>query len=250
MSWPEPEINAALARRLMSLVDLTSLNDTDTEASLPALFEKAQNALGHVASVCVLPRFAGLAKAAFTGTPVRVCTVANFPAGTASVESVLRDINAALEAGADEIDVVFPYTRYLTGDHTAAHDFVETCKAACGEQAILKAILETGALGAAAVIEEASAVVIDAGADFIKTSTGKIAVGATPTAATAMLTVIQQTLTQTGRQVGFKASGGIREVKDAARYLVLADEVLGKAHVTPATFRIGASLLVDRLLEV
>jgi deoxyribose-phosphate aldolase len=234
----------------MSFVDLTSLNDTDTEVSLPALFEKAQNALGHVASVCVLPRFVGLAKAEFAGTPVRVGTVANFPAGTTALESVLIEINAALSAGADEIDVVFPYARYLAGEQTVAHDFVEACKAACGEQATLKVILETGALGATAVIEEASAAVIDAGADFIKTSTGKIAAGATPAAAIAMLNVIQQTLAQNGKQVGFKASGGIREVQEAAHYLVLADERLGRAHVTPATFRIGASLLVDRLLQV
>ena len=241
--------NEALMRRLMPLIDLTSLNANDTEATLVLLFEKAQNQYGHVASVCVMPDFVRLARIQFQNKPVRVGTVVNFPHGLSSIDTVLIEINDAIEKGAQEIDMVFPYTDYLSGDRASSITFVKACKASCGHQAILKVILETGVLKEKAFIESVSVDAIMAGADFIKTSTGKMGVGATMDAAEVMLSVIKRLTPNIKRTIGFKVSGGIREIKDATAYVELADKIMGQNWVGPGTFRIGASQLVDRLLE-
>lgn len=241
--------NPALMQRLMSLIDLTSLNDTDTEANLAPFFEKAKNPFGHVAAVCVCPAFMRLAATQFANTPIKVGTVANFPEGTAPLESVLIDIGRTLQDGAQEIDIVFPYQRYLSGERQYAHTFVESCKAVCGDDVTLKVILETGALGDPAIIADASYDVLSAGADFIKTSTGKILEGASLDAAATMLLVIKHMSTQLKRRIGFKASGGIRDIQQAAQYVELADQIMGRDWVKPATFRIGASRLVDEILN-
>jgi len=241
--------NLALAQRLYSLIDLTSLNEDDTEASIVALCQKAQSALGHVAAVCVYPAFVSLAATNFARTNVKIATVANFPAGDASLEDVLIEINDCLLDGASEVDVVFPYARYLAGEQHYAHHFVQACKAACGDQALLKVILETGALIDPAIIADASYTALAAGADFIKTSTGKIAEGASLEAAAVMLMVIKHTEPQVKHSLGFKAAGGIRTLQQAAQYVALADQIMGRHWVTPATFRIGASQLVEVLLS-
>lgn len=241
------EIDMALKRRIYSLLDLTSLNDNDTESSVSFLCEKAQTPLGHVAAVCVYPRFVPLVAATFAGTSVKVATVANFPGGSESLENVLAEINQSLRAGAQEIDVVFPYERYLAGETKYAHQFVSVCKAACGDHVKLKVILETGALNDLAIIADASYEVLAAGADFIKTSTGKISEGATLEAAATMLLVLKHVESQVKRHLGFKAAGGIRTIEQAAQYIELADRIMGRAWVTPDTFRIGASKLVNEL---
>lgn len=238
----------ALLRRIYSLIDLTSLNDNDTEASISSLCSKAQTALGHVAAICVYPQFVPLAAANFTGTAVKTATVVNFPEGDSSLETVLAEISQCLQAGAQEIDVVFPYRRYLAGEQQYAHQFVNVCKAACGDNVKLKVILETGALMDPAIIADASYEAFAAGADFIKTSTGKISEGATLEAAATMLLVIKHTEPQIKHRLGFKVSGGIRSIEQAAQYIELADRIMGGNWVTPATFRIGASKLVDELL--
>lgn len=231
----------AICQRIVSFIDFTTLNESDTTESVAAFFEKAKTDYGHVAAVCVFPQFVRLAATQFDKSPIKVATVANFPSGNHKLESVLIEIGSALEDGAQEIDVVFPYERYLAGEQHYAHTFVESCKAVCGEKVLLKVILETGALSDPAIIADACFDVLAAGADFVKTSTGKIAEGATLDAAATMLLVIRHMLPQLKRKAGFKVSGGIRTLEQAAQYVQLADNILGRDYVTPATFRIGTS---------
>lgn len=242
------EVTPEWRRRLYGMVDLTSLNETDTEASIASFGEKAISPLGHVAAVCVYPDFVRQMAAQFADSPVRVATVVNFPEGNDSLETVLVQIGRAIQDGANEIDVVFPYMRYLAGEQHYCQSFITACKAACGESVHLKVILETGALLGPAMIADVSFDALSAGADFIKTSTGKIPEGATLEAAATMLLVIRHVEQQLGRRLGLKVSGGIRSIQQAASYVMLADQIMGKSWVTPETFRIGASKLVDELL--
>jgi len=243
------ESSIPLLQRLLKLIDLTRLNDNDTESDIAAFLEKAELPLGHVAAVCLYPQFVRLAHAQFVGTNVKVATVANFPEGSSSLESVLLEIGGALEDGAEEIDVVFPYLRYLAGEQQYARAFVAACKAACGENVTLKVILETGVLQDPAIIADAALDALTSGADFIKTSTGKIAEGATLEAAATLLLVIRHALPQLKRTVGIKISGGVRDIQQAMQYVQLAENVMGHDWVSPATFRIGASKLVDEIMR-
>lgn len=240
-------VDMALKRRLYSLLDLTSLNENDTEAGIAAMLEKADTYLGHVAAVCLYPPFVPLAVNRLAGTSIKTATVVNFPEGSSSLDDVLAEINTSLQSGAQEIDLVFPYNRYLAGEQHYTHQFIATAKAACGD-ATLKIILETGALVDAAIIADAAYTALAAGADFIKTSTGKIAEGATLEAAATMLLVIRHTEPQVKHRLGFKVSGGVRTIEQAAQYVQLADRIMGRDWVTPQTFRIGASKLADELL--
>lgn len=242
------DVTPALKQKLMGLIDLTSLNEADTDSSVMALFEKAHNVLGHVAAVCINPSFVSLAATQFNGSPIKVATVINFPHGDHSLDVVLAEISRALQSGAQEIDVVFPYERYLAGERQYIRTFVEACKAACGHAVTLKVILETGALSDLAIIADASYDVLAAGADFIKTSTGKIAEGATLEAVATMLLVIKHIQTQLHHPVGLKVSGGVRTIEQAAQYLALAESVLGASWIGAEQFRLGASQLVDALL--
>lgn len=229
-------------QKIMRLIDLTSLNDTDTESSLIPFLSKAHNPLGDVAAICVYPKFLRFVAAS---SSIKIAAVVNFPHGTDALESVLIEINQAIQDGAKEIDLVFPYRRYLAGDRDFACDFIRACKAACGKTIVLKVILETGALLDLNVIADASRDAFLAGADFIKTSTGKIPAGATLEAAAVMLLVAKAM----NDQKGVKISGGIKSVEQAAEYLILAERILGKNGVTPKVFRLGASRLVDELLR-
>lgn len=244
------ESGEALHRRLYSLSDLTSLNESDTEASIASFCEKAQSSLGHVAGVCVYPRFIRQVAAQFAGSPIKAVTVANFPQGVKTLETVLVQIGSALQDGAEEVDVVLPYERYLAGERKYTQNFVTTCKAACGEKVRLKVILETSALGDPAIIADAAYDALAAGADFIKTSTGKTGQGATLDAAATILLVIKHALPQLDRPAGLKVAGGIRDIEQAAHYVELADRIMGREWVTPANFRIGNSQLVDKLLAL
>lgn len=242
-------INPVLLQQLFSVIDLTSLNDNDSEDDMINLFAKTQSPLGYVSAVCIPQRFVRLAVTQFSGTPVKVATVANFPEGSSSLEDVLIEINQALQNGAQEIDVVFPYARYLAGERQYTHNFITACKAACGASATLKVILETGALLDLAIIADACYEVIASGADFVKTSTGKISQGATLEAAAVMLLVIKHMREQVKHEVGIKVSGGIREIQQAAQYMQLAEQIMGQKWLTPDTFRIGASQLVNELIK-
>ncbi|MFZ4533775.1 MAG: deoxyribose-phosphate aldolase, partial [Alsobacter sp.] len=168
-----------------------------------------------------------------------IATVMNFPSGTADLEAVLDDMEEALDDGADEIDLVFPYRDFLAGDEDAAVEMVREARGLLQGNQQLKVILETGALPDMAAVSRASGLAIAAGADFLKTSTGKIAVSATADASRAMLEAIRDS----GRPVGFKAAGGIRTLADAMLYLALAETVMGSGWAKPETFRIGASSL-------
>jgi len=226
---------------ILSVIDLTSLNETDTAETIATLCQKAVTPLGHVAAVCVYPRFVAQVKEHLATQPVRIATVVNFPTGMELLEDVIRMTHQAIHAGAEEIDLVFPYQDYLRGEAEKAYDFVRAVKAACGETILLKVILETGALQDPAKIAEVSYHLCHAGADFLKTSTGKIAIGATLEAAKVMLNVINKI----PRPIGFKASGGVRTLEQAEQYMQLAEEIMGKDWVTPDHFRIGASQLID-----
>jgi deoxyribose-phosphate aldolase len=231
---------AEAARRALPLVDLTSLNDDDTPERIAALCEQAVTPAGNVAAVCVYAPFVKQCVEALGGTGVRVATVANFPAGGLDVDATRSEIERELADGADEIDVVLPYAAYRDGDRDGALELVRAARAATGD-ATLKVILETGRLED--VVGAASDDVLQAGADFLKTSTGKLKPGATLDAARPML----EAIAAAGRG-GFKASGGVRTAEDAAGYLDLADALLGPDWVTPQTFRFGASSLLDDLL--
>lgn len=235
-------IPANIAQRCIPLLDLTSLNDTDNDSVITQLCTQALTPLGSVVAVCVYPQFVKLAKHLLNNTQVRIATVANFPAGEFDIDATLITIAQALKDGADEIDVVMPYRTYLAGDQTMLEPFVKVCKQTCGD-ATLKVILETGALQQAEVIYAASCAAIAGGADFLKTSTGKVAVGATLEAAAVMLWAIKES----GQKVGFKAAGGVRTVEQAAEYMQLAELMMGANWISPKTFRLGTSSLLEKL---
>ncbi|HEX4982604.1 MAG TPA: deoxyribose-phosphate aldolase [Ilumatobacteraceae bacterium] len=230
-----------LARRAIALLDLTDLTD---DASVEGIDHLCERAARHgTAAVCVWPDFVAQSVAALNGTNVLVATVVNFPSGDDRAHAVRVLTDCALDDGADEIDVVLPYRAWLAGDERRAADVIDGVRDAARE-ARMKVILETGALPDIGSIERAARFAIDHGADFIKTSTGKIQVSATPEAAETMLRVIAAT----DRPVGIKPSGGIRTIADAAQYLALADEIMGPGWATPATFRFGASGVLDALV--
>jgi len=237
----------AAARTALACLDLTSLNDADTEADVARLCERAQGPHGAVAAVCVWPRFAAFARARLP-VHIGVAAVANFPDGSADLARAVRDTAAIVDSGAQEVDVVLPFAALLAGDASTASRLLQAVRLAC-PGLTLKVILETGVLGSAALIDEASRIALACGADFLKTSTGKTTVSATPQAARVMLQAVAATPQAEGR-VGFKASGGIRTVADAAVYMDLCAEVLGPQALVPRRFRIGASSLLNDIEAV
>lgn len=233
-----------VARRALKLLDLTDLGDGGLDQDVDALCTKALDPRGPVAAVCVWPRFVSRARTRLEGTSVAVATVVNFPSGEEDLERVVEDAQGAMRDGATEIDVVMPYAALLRGDPAPAQGLIEAVRDVVDGDRRLKVILETGALASADAIAAASRLAIAAGADFLKTSTGKTPVSATPAAVEIMLSVIRTA----DRPVGIKPSGGIRTVADAKVYLDLADRVMGPDWATPATFRFDASALFDALL--
>ena len=231
-----------IARRALALLDLTDLSETADDAATRQLCRKAIGGPVPVAAVCIWPRFVRTAREALGAGGVRIATVVNFPAGGDDPVAVLADTEEAIAAGADEIDLVLPWRRFLAGDSAIAAEMVAETRARCGGT-LLKVILETGEYPDTDAIRRAADLAIAAGADFIKTSTGKTARSATPEAARIMLEAIRDC----PRPVGLKPSGGIRTLADAKTYLTLADEIMGPAWATPTTFRFGASGLYDVL---
>jgi deoxyribose-phosphate aldolase len=230
----------------LSLLDLTNLRDDCDAAAIEALCRKAQTPSGATAAICIWPRFVAQARSLLgLGSPVRIATVLNFPSGDLPVEQVVAETTGAIANGADEIDLVIPYRAFLAGDDAAVTTMVEAVRAAC-PHACLKVILETGELKDSGKIRRASELAIAAGADFIKTSTGKVQVNATLEAADIML----QAIRDSRKQVGFKPAGGISTVADADLYLRLAETIMGRDWLMPSTFRFGASSLLDDILAV
>jgi deoxyribose-phosphate aldolase len=235
------------ARRLMSLTDLTSLNQSDDATSVRALSALARAAPVRAASVCIWAQWIPVALEALQGSGTPVCAIANFPDGAANPSAAAAETAAAVAAGATEVDVVFPYRAMLAGDLQVGLQLVRACRESCGEHALLKVILETGQLLEADNIRQAADIAIEGGAHFLKTSTGKTQPAATPEAAGVLLDVIAAAA-RGGRSIGFKASGGIRTIEDALVYLALYEQRFGTGSAAASNFRIGASGLFKELV--
>ncbi|MDR0218430.1 MAG: deoxyribose-phosphate aldolase [Enterobacteriaceae bacterium] len=242
----------AAAQRALSLMDLTTLNDDDTDEKVTALCHQANSPAGQTAAICIYPRFIPIARKVLReqGTSdIRIATVTNFPHGNDDIDIALAETRAAIAYGADEVDVVFPYRALIAGNEQVGFDLVKACKDACAESGVwLKVIIETGELKETALIRKAAEIAIKAGADFIKTSTGKVPVNATLESAEIMLSVIRDM--GAGDHVGFKPAGGVRTAEEAAQYLALADRILGAQWADARHFRFGASSLLGSLLTV
>ena len=228
--------------KILRFIDLTSLNATDDKQTIVQLCHKAQQHT--VATVCILPRFVQLAKQQLINTPVRIATIANFPDGNLTHETVLENVATSLLYGADEIDLVIPYRNYLQGDRDSTIKLISDCKALCGQR-LLKTILETGELQTEATIHAASCDALAAGADMLKTSTGKVKVNATLEAATIMLDCIRTEKPT----AGLKVAGGIQTLEQAQQYIRLVENTMDKDWLTLQHFRIGASSLLDKLAD-
>ena len=243
-----------LAIRMM---DLTTLEGADTPGKVRAMCAKAmvpdpsEPSVPHVAAVCVYPSLVPTARRALRGSAVKVASVATaFPSGQAPLDVKLADVRAAVEAGADEIDMVIDRGAFLSGQIGRVYEEVVAVKDAC-DDAHLKVILETGELGSYDAVRKASLVAIAGGADFIKTSTGKVTPAATLPVTLCMLEVIRDVHDETGLVIGMKPAGGIRTAKQSVQYLCLLHETLGPDWMTPDLFRFGASsLLNDVLLQL
>lgn len=238
----------------LSMVDLTTLEGMDTPGKVIQLCHKAKEPhadrpdLPTVAAVCVYPNMVGVASKALRGTDIHVASVATaFPSGTATLEAKLRETRQVVEDGADEVDMVISRGEFLKGNYNYVFDEIAAVKDAAGD-AHLKVILETGELQTFENIRKASDLAMHAGADFIKTSTGKVQPAATQPVTLVMLEAIRDFYYETDRQVGMKPAGGIRKAKQALQYLVLVNETLGADWLTPDFFRFGASSLTNDLL--
>jgi deoxyribose-phosphate aldolase len=235
----------------ISMVDLTTLEGADTPGKVRALCTKAMHpgeGAPRVAAVCVYPDLVSVAVETLAGSGVKVASVATaFPSGRTSLEVKVTDTALAVAAGADEIDMVIDRGAFLSGDYTKVFEQIVAVKAACGD-AHLKVILETGELATYDNVRRASWLAMLAGADFIKTSTGKVAPAATLPVTLIMLEAVRDFRDRTGRQVGVKPAGGIRTTKDAIKNLVLVNETAGDDWLSPDWFRLGASSLLNDLL--
>ncbi|WP_206485526.1 deoxyribose-phosphate aldolase [Thalassotalea sp. G2M2-11] len=239
----------SIAKLSISLMDLTSLTNEETEQDIIKLCQQAQSSDGDTAAICIYPRYIPIAKKQLAeqgSDNIKIATVTNFPAGGTDVHQAVKETAEAVALGADEVDVVFPYQALMAGDEQIGAELVAACKRACGSNVLLKVIIESGELQTAALIKKASEIAINAGADFIKTSTGKVPVNATLDAATIMLSVINEL----NPNVGFKAAGGVRTVEDAKQYLSLTMDTLGASWLDATHFRFGASGLLKNLLAV
>jgi len=238
----------------ISMLDLTTLEGKDSEGKVRQLCQKARHpqpgdpSVPHVAAICVYPNLVPVAKAALAGSGVKVASVASgFPAGLVPLSAKLEDTRIAVEAGADEIDMVIDRGAFLSGEYEKVASEIIAIKDACGN-AHLKVILETGELETYDNVRKASRLAMSYGADFIKTSTGKITPAATPGVVLVMLEAIRDFYFETGRRIGMKPAGGIRTSKQALALLVLVKETLGDAWLTPDLFRMGASTVANDLL--
>lgn len=242
-------------RLAVTMLDVTTLEGADSPGKVRQMCRKAMQPLagdpdiGPAAAVCVYPTLVGMARKELGGSGVKVASVAtSFPSGQATLSSRLEEIRFCVAEGADEIDMVISRGRYLAGEDAFVYDEVAACKEACGP-AHLKVILETGELGSYDRVRHASEIAMAAGADFIKTSTGKVQPAATLPVTLVMLLAIRDFHRRTGRMVGMKPAGGISTAKLALQYLVMLRETLGTAWLTPDWFRLGASSLTNDLLR-
>lgn len=242
-------------RFLFSTIEITSLTVTDNEDSILALTEKINDfteenpTFPHPAAICVYPRFAKIVSESLEADGVEItCVAGGFPSSQTFPEVKTIETSLALKDGATEIDIVLPVGFFLAGDYEQVCDEIEEAKAIVGEESNLKVILETGALKTAENIKKAAILSMYSGADFIKTSTGKIEVSATPMAVYVMCQAIKEYFDTTGRKVGIKIAGGVRTTEQAVAYYTIVKEVLGKEWLYTEFFRIGASSLANSIL--
>ncbi len=242
-------------RFLMGSIELTTLKTTDSEESVLAFtekvnqFDEAYGELPHVATICVYPCFAKIVSETLEIDGVEIaCVSGSFPSSQALIEVKVVETSLAIKDGATEIDIVMPVGKFLSGDYEGVCDEIQQLKEACGDHA-MKVILETGCLKTAENIKKASILAMYAGADYIKTSTGKLEPAATPEAAYVMCQAIKEYYDETGIQIGFKPAGGINSVMDALIYYTIVKEVLGERWLTNRWFRLGTSRLANMLLS-
>ena len=247
--------NLDVKRFLMGSIELTTLKTTDSEESVLAFtekvneFDEAFGDLPHVATICVYPCFAEIVKDTLEVDGVNIaCVSGSFPSSQALIEVKVAETALAIKDGADEIDIVMPVGKFLQGDYEGVCDDIQELKATCGDKA-MKVILETGDIVTASNIKKASLLSMYAGADYIKTSTGKEKVSATPEAAYVMCQAIKEYYDETGIQIGFKPAGGINTVMDAITYYTIVKEVLGEKWLTNKWLRLGTSRLANLLLS-
>lgn len=234
-----------IAERALGLIDLTNLNDDCTPDAIIELCKRARTKFGNTAAVCVFPDFVAQSKELLSDSGVKVATVVNFPSGSDDVRATMHETKKAVADGADEIDLVLPYTAFKNGDSETARTMVSTIQAVTHNQAKLKVIIESGKLVDPALIKQASLLCLEEGAEFIKTSTGKVETNATLETAEIMLS----TLAEFGDKTrGFKPAGGIKTVEDCGAYLDLADRIMGAGWASAATFRFGASGVLGDVL--
>ncbi len=249
-----PALNAAgIWKHCFSFIDLTTLNATDTEERVKKIAEDVNNfpskfpGIPNVAAICVYPSLAHTVRRTLMASEVRIAAVgAGFPGSQTFIEIKCDECRMAVEKGANEIDIVISLGTFLSGDHATVANEIKQIKAVIGN-ARLKVILETGVLSQAQ-IADASFIVMEAGADFIKTSTGKIEPAATPEAAWVMVSCIKKYYEKTGKKIGFKPAGGIVTSDDAMLYYAIVKKILGDEWLTPSLFRLGASRLANNLL--
>lgn len=239
----------AMAQQALAVMDLTSLNDDDSTEQITALIKSIDKRYVPPAAICVFPQFIAHSKKKLLDRNlqhVKVATVTNFPEGEQAIESVLRATEHALNEGADEIDLVLPYKQLLAGDPDTPWQYVYSSKELCRNKAVLKVIIESGQLQSPHLIEQATEIAVLAGADFVKTSTGKVPINATLDATK----VILETIKKTKKEAGFKAAGGVKTVAVAQQYISLAEEIMGPAWVCSQHFRLGASSLLEDVYRV
>lgn len=246
--------NLEVKKQILNCIDLTTLKCTDTEESVLKFTEKVNDLtdsypdIPTIAAVCVYPNMAEIVSDTLEADGVNIaCVSGGFPSSQTFMEVKVAETAMALHCGADEIDIVMPVGKFLSGDYEGVCDEISELKDICGDKK-LKVILETGVLITAENIKKAALICMYSGADFIKTSTGKEAISATPDAALVMCEAIREYYKETGRKVGFKAAGGINTVKKALAYYTIVKEVLGNEWLNNEWFRIGASSLANPLL--
>ena len=248
--------NVDVYKFCLSAVDLTTLTCNDSVESVTEFakrtvtFAEAYPQIPNVASICIYPAFVETVGLAVDGTPMRITSVGGgFPASQTFLEVKMLEVAMAVENGADEVDIVLNVGKMLTGAYDEAANEVEMIRSEMDADVILKVIIESGALKTPELIRKASLISMAAGADFVKTSTGKIDVAATPEAAVVMCQAIKDFYNNTGRKVGFKAAGGVKTPQDAALYYTIVEQILGEEWLTTDLFRIGASSAANNLLS-
>lgn len=252
----QQNLNADVYKFCFSAIDLTTLMETDSDVSVERFVNDAvelprkHEGLPNVASICVYPTFVDIAGLGVEGTTIGVTSVAGgFPSSQTFLEVKMLEVSMAVENGADEIDVVINVGELMQGEYNQMANDLEMMRKEAGEDITFKVILETNALKTPELIKKAALLAMFAGADFVKTSTGKNKGGATPEAAVVMCQAIKEYYEKTGRKVGFKAAGGIRTAEDAALYYTIVKNMLGEEWLEPGLFRLGASALADNLIN-